>query len=312
MAIAVSGRPMASFLLPLLALLVRSEQGVDDATQLIQLQEGASITAAHAEAAADMIKGAMTVMRGAFHGDGKHNSLIPRKEASIMSGVAGCSWPKDLQASWKHMSKLFPTVEHGVLSIVMPKLIERAKKKEAGEAVSEEDAMASTAAMQTQLFQLVTPLKGDLVPPECNKKLIKSKIMAQSLTGGDAAGEIAAKCLLEATHVTPGCARCAGQWLNGFMGKGMMGLANSCVPKCAPANDACKKGMAEQCVSKSYPCLKCMKPGLLEFADCVGINSTRFQLANKLDLYAKAFRDGSTEGEGLERLIDGIVLATNA
>lgn len=297
---------------------------MEDATHLLQVQQGASASAVAtaAEAAAQMLQGVMSMMHGAIHGDDRGEGVLSPYhhlalgKASIMEGgSAGCSWRTDLQASWNHASKMFPAVQHGLLTAMVPRLIERQQKKaqSGGEASDDEEGgVAQLGSLKTEIKQVITPLKAEMVPPECDKHLIKSKIVSQSIAGGDGAEEAAARCMMQATGVTAPCARCAGRWLNGFMGRGLRGLAQSCVPKCSPANDACKKGMMEQCIGKSYPCMKCMKPGLLELAGCMGINATRFQLSNKLDLYAKAFREGGTEGEALDRLINGIVLAWNA
>mmetsp|Transcript_33148 Transcript_33148/g.75464 ORF Transcript_33148/g.75464 Transcript_33148/m.75464 type:complete len:134 (-) Transcript_33148:23-424(-) len=133
------------------------------------------------------------------------------------------------------------------------------------------------------------------------------------MMGGSEAEDVTVKCLIKFTHITPACARCSGNFLKDFMGRGMMGLASSCVPKCMGANNACKKGLTESCITKSYPCMKCMKPGMMQFTDCIGLNTTQMGLSNKLDLAAKALRDGSVStSEGVQSFVNDIVLAMNA
>jgi len=318
MAARVARRPLAALPLLLLVPVARAERGgVDDATLLVQLQEGASLAVAHSEAAAEMLNGMLSLMRGAIGGGssaGKQGRWLSggkdKEHSSMASGPAGCVWSRDLKASWQYMSKLMPTVEQGVLSLMLPKMIEKAKE-EPGEVTAAPDEQ-DKAAMMAQMQEVFAPLKDELMPPECDNALIKKKVMAQSIAGGADAEEITVRCLVKATHVTPACARCSGNFLKGFMGRGMLGLATSCVPKCMPANDACKKGLTDACITKTFPCMKCMKPGLLELADCVGINTTRFQISNKIDLFVKALREGSTSGEGLDQFVGDLVLALNA
>jgi len=254
-----------------------------------------------------MARGLVALMRGAF---GDHQD---QKKATFMSGPAGCH-SRDFKAWRQHMSELLPTVEHGILSAILPKIIAKAKRDEAQQEGIEEiqEEPEDTAAVQQQLKEALEPVKEELMPPECDSKLIKGKVMAQSIAGGVDAEVVTARCLVKSAHVSPSCARCASDFLHVFMGRGMVGLASSCVPKCMPANNACKKGLTDQCLTKGAPCLKCLKPGLLELGNCVGLNGTRWGLSDKLDLFIKAFREGSTEPDKVDTFITNLVLALHA
>lgn len=304
MAVGAPGWLVAALLVLLAPAGALLDRGLDDESALVQVGSAA----AHAEAAAEMVSGMLSMLKGMGGGRGRWGA----KKDSIMNGPAGCVWSRDLKASWEHMSQLLPTVEHGMLNAMLPKMVAMAKVDGNAEAPSAEEKEASKTAMMNQMMEVMAPLKDELMPPECDNGLIKKKVMSQSLAGGGEAEEITAKCLVKATHVTPACARCAGNFLRDFMGRGMLGLASSCVPKCMPANSACKKGVTDQCLTKSHACMKCMKPGLLQLSDCVGINSTRLGLSNKLDLFATALRDGSTSEEGLPNFVNDLVLALNA
>mmetsp|Transcript_27936 Transcript_27936/g.88763 ORF Transcript_27936/g.88763 Transcript_27936/m.88763 type:complete len:292 (+) Transcript_27936:1-876(+) len=269
------------------------QEGLQDAVAAVQ-SAAQSYQVRQAEKAAELLEGILKLAR---------SGMKPKAKSKILAsaGHAGC-FRKDFKSFKQYIAELLPTVEQNVLSAVLPKFV--AQKDE--ELAMDPKAVAKAAS------DALEPMRGEVLPASCDMKAIKSRVMTQALGGSADAEELMSQCLMEAAHVSAGCASCVGNFLHGFMGRGMVGLAASCVPKCSPANNICKKGLSDQCLGKSVACLKCMKPRLLEFSDCVGFNTTRHQVGNKVDLLVRAMRDGSVAGGGVQKFVGDVVLALNA